>query len=108
MQGSSSLMLKRYNLGALGVTPLWLFRNGFWLSCVFYIVFAIYFWPGALVISLLFFIKGTTWSWGNGQRWSSAQEFYDSQHLWGIIGGVLLFLQAMAIVLWLSMYTKNI
>ena len=108
IQRESIPELKRYNWGALGITPLWLLRNGFWLTCVLYFILAAYFWPGTYVISILFFIKGTAWSWGDGSRWNNAEEFVESQYIWGFVGALLLVLQALAIAYWLFFYARSI
>ena len=100
--------IQRYNWGALGITPLWLIRNGFWLTSVLYFILAAYFWPGTYVISMLFFIKGNAWSWGNGNRWNNAEEFAESQYAWGFVGILLLTLQALAIVFWLVVNATSI
>lgn len=88
------------NWGALALTPFWLIRNGFLLSCLIYLALAVLAGPFAYLISLLFFLRGTKWSWGNGQRWQSYEAFSDSQYTWGMIGKIALILQLVGLA-WL-------
>lgn len=92
------------NWGALALTPFWLIRNGFLLTFLIYLGLVALTGPFALVISLLFFVRGTKWSWGDGQRWQSFEQFADSQYIWGYIGKVSLLLQLAAIVWVISYY----
>lgn len=82
----------RFNWGALTLTPLWLIRNGFLLSFVLYILMSIFVWPLSVAFSILFFVKGTEWSWGDGRRWKNYEEFADSQFAWGFVGKIILIL----------------
>ncbi len=82
---------KTLNWGALSLTPLWLFLNGFWLTAVIYVFTIFIFWPLSLAISLLFFIKGNEWSWKNGSRWESFEKYSDSQYAWNFIGKIIVF-----------------
>ena len=97
----------RLNWGALGITLLWLIRNGFWLTALIYIASAAYFWPAALLLSLVFFVRGTEWSWGGGQRWNSVEEFERSQSVWAFVGVVLLSMQLLALAYFLLMYASR-
>lgn len=94
------------NWGALGLTGIWLLRNGFLLSLVLYLVALRYFWPAAILMSFLFFFKGSAWSWGNGRRWKDIEEFADSQYFFNFIGKILLGFQLAfaiaALYLWLN------
>jgi hypothetical protein len=96
--------LRRLNWGALGITLLWLIRNGFLVSAVLYVVFALYLWPATYLISAIFFLKGTEWSWGDGNRWKSAEEFEESQFAWAFVGCLLLILQLIAFAYSLIFY----
>jgi hypothetical protein len=87
-----------FNWGALAATPAWLFRNGFWGSCLLYCFFWFYCWPLIVPMRFLFFVRGTQWSWGNGRRWHSFEQFADSQYAWGFAGRVLLTFEALSIV----------
>jgi hypothetical protein len=92
--------LKGLNWGALVFTPLWLFRNGFLVSFAVYLVCGYLSMWLPLAMSTLFFFKGTQWSWGNGNRWKSYDQFADSQAVWNLVAkpcflimaGCLLFL----------------
>jgi hypothetical protein len=76
------------NWGAFGVTPFWLFANGFWASLLAYAALVyISPWLG-LPVSVLFLIKGTEWSWGKGHRWKSYEQFAETQAAWTIWGYV--------------------
>jgi len=74
--------------GALMLTPLWLLRNGFWLTTAIHVGCAIFVWPIALFIGVLFFFNGVKWSWSKGQRWRSYEEFRDSQFNWELLAFV--------------------
>ena len=79
------------NWGAFGLTPFWLFSNGFWFTLLVYVVLA-YVSPWlALLISFIFLFKGTKWSWGGGHRWKSYEQFAESQAAWAIGGFVAIF-----------------
>lgn len=74
------------NWGAFALTPFWLLANGFFFSLAVYLVLA---WLSPwlmLPMSVLFLIKGTQWSWGEGQRWKSHAQFADAQAAWAIGG----------------------
>jgi len=86
----------RFNWGALILTPLWLIRNGFLLSFVLYILLSIFVWPLSIAISILFFIKGSKWSWGGGRRWKNYEEYAESQFAWGFVGKIVLILSVTA------------
>ncbi len=88
----------RFNWGALTLTPLWLIRNGFLLSFVLYILASIFVWPLSVAFSILFFVKGTEWSWGGGRRWKNHEEFAESQFAWSFVGKIILIL---SITTWL-------
>jgi hypothetical protein len=88
-----------FSWGALGLTPIWLLVNGFWLSLVIYIISFIYFMPMAFIIGIVFFIKGKAWSWGNGNRWESVDKFEDSQGEWDIYGMIALMVSVIALVI---------
>ncbi|WP_146151885.1 hypothetical protein [Ahniella affigens] len=106
-QEPGQAMLDGLNWGALALTSFWLIRNGFLLTFLIYLGLLVMTGPFALVISLLFFVRGTKWSWGNGQRWQSFDQFADSQYIWGYIGKVSLLLQLAAIV-WVISYYETI
>lgn len=72
------------------LTPLWLLRNGFWVTAALYVLCSILIWPIALIIAVLFFIRGTKWSWSKGQRWRSYEEFCTSQFNWEFLALVTL------------------
>jgi|SRR5687767_121592 hypothetical protein len=76
--------------GALLLTPLWLLRNGFWLTAAVYVLCSIFIWPIALIIAVVFFFRGTKWSWSKGQRWRSYAEFRTSQFNWEFLALVTL------------------
>lgn len=87
--------IARWNWGALGLTPLWLIRNGFLITALLYLIIAHYLPLLNIVIGLLFFWRGTRWSWGNGRRWKTYEEFADSQHAWNFAGKIACFLLAL-------------
>jgi hypothetical protein len=93
-----------WNWGALAATPAWLFRNGFWGSCLCYCVLWLFCWPLAIPMRFLFFVRGTQWSWGNGRRWRSFEQFADSQYAWGFAGRILLLFEAAIIVRWIHLW----
>jgi len=105
--GGETEIYRRLNWGALGVTLLWLIRNGFWLTALIYIVLAAYLWPAALCLSLVFFVKGTEWSWGGGRRWNSFEEFERSQSVWAFAGVVVLSVQLLALAYYLALYAGS-
>jgi hypothetical protein len=76
------------NWGALAITAPWLIRNGFWVSFLVYLVLLFHAWPLSLLVSVLFFLRGTQWSWGGGRRWKSHDDFVESQRIWGAFGKV--------------------
>ncbi len=86
--------LKRYllypNLGAFLLTPIWCIRNGFWISAAIAIIGYASYWPLGVAVSLVFFIMGNRWSWGNGERWDSFEQFSDSQYLMSGVSLVVL------------------
>lgn len=91
----------KMNWGALTLTPLWLIRNGFLLSFLFYILLSIFVWPLSIAVSILFFIKGSEWSWGGGRRWKNYEEFSESQFTWNFVGIIIILLSVSAL-LWTS------
>ena len=78
--------IRKWSWGALFLTPLWLFRNGFWITAAVCGVLWFAFPPAAFLFSLLFFLFGARWSWGGGKRWKSFEEFASSQWNWNIVG----------------------
>jgi hypothetical protein len=71
--------------GALLFTGPWLLRNGFWLTAILHVICAIFVWPMALVIAVLFFFLGAKWSWDSGRRWRSYDEFCNSRFNWNFL-----------------------
>jgi hypothetical protein len=95
------IRLGKLNWGALVFTPLWLARNGFWIPAILYVISAILYFPVAIIIAVVFFIKGTEWSWGDGTRWNNYEEFRFSQNTWnnaGLIGLAVALLLGLAIL----------
>lgn len=90
--------LKKYNIAALLITPLWLLRNGFLISLIVYFIFLVVFTPVAIIISFIFFFKGNRWSWGNGNRWNSFSEFSENQMVWKQIAIILFVVQIVALL----------
>jgi hypothetical protein len=87
---SGSSWVRKLNFGAFVFSPLWLFLNGFWLSGILHMV-AWYFFPLlGLLISIVLFFKGSSWSWGSGERWGNDSEaFLDEQMFWSILAWIL-------------------
>ncbi len=90
---------KKLNYGALVFTNIWLVINGFWLSAVLYFVLFLTFPPIAILISIVLFFKGTSLSWGTGERWGNdCEAFLDEQVFWNALsiipigGGILLLI----------------
>lgn len=83
--GPPSRKVRGLSWGALVFAPFWLLRNGFWMSAVVYVVCAIYVWPASLIIGILFFIFGARWSWGQGNRWHSYEQFVHSKFSWDFL-----------------------
>lgn len=78
----------KLNWGAFGVTPFWLFANGFWFSLLAYAAL-VYLSPWlGLPVSAVFLFKGTEWSWGEGRRWKSYEQFAETQATWTVWGYV--------------------
>ena len=90
--------LKRFNIAALLITPLWLLRNGFLISLLIYLVFLVVFSPISIIISFIFFFKGNRLSWGNGERWNSPSEFCENQMVWKQIAIILFAVQIVALL----------
>lgn len=78
--------LDNLNWGALGLTPFWLLRNGFFLTLVIFCVLALFSPLLTLPISFVFWLRGTRWSWGNGQRWPNYDSFAESQAGFNLVG----------------------
>jgi|GEM_PF-1266992 len=91
--------LKKFNIAALLITPLWLLRNGFLISLLIYLIFLVVFAPISIIISFIFFFKGNRWSWGNGERWNSFSEFCENQMVWRQIAIILFVVQIVALLL---------
>jgi len=90
----------KWNWGAFFLTPFWLVRNGFLVTLAVYLVLAFTYPWTTIPISVLFLIKGNDWSWDEGRRWKSIEEFADSQYIWNIVGlaiGVLLGLSLLTL-----------
>jgi hypothetical protein len=90
------LEINNINVGAFLITPIWCFANGFWLSALACIIAYSFFWPLGILISLLFLFKGNEWSWKNGDRWDSLEEFNESQFMMTFVG---LIISATALVI---------
>lgn len=86
MDPSHVAAMRAWSWGALFLTPLWLFRNGFWITAV--VCGLLWFALPLLAIpfSVLFFLFGARWSWGDGQRWESFEAFESSQWHWNVVG----------------------
>lgn len=82
--------VRALNWGAFALTPFWLVRNGFLLTFVLYIGLAFVSEWLLIGISILFFLKGTQWSWGSGNRWKSFEQFAESQAVWNLTGKICL------------------
>lgn len=79
--------LNKWNWGGFGCYPIWGFFNGCWWAFFVGLLLGIFF-P---IPNIVFGIYGTKWAWQNKQ-WESTGEFLHSQHVWGIVGIVLLSL----------------
>lgn len=85
---TSTQWIHRWNWGALVFTPLWMLRNGFLLSLLFYLVLGWLQPMATLPISAMLLLWGNRWSWGDGNRWDGIEAFADSQHLWDFVGRI--------------------
>ena len=103
--GPPPRLVRGLSWGALVFPPLWLLRNGFWFSALLYVVLVLYFWPLSLVLVVLFFIFGARWSWAEGQRWRSYEQFLDSRFAWDFSAFVMLSALGVIVSLELSIAT---
>lgn len=92
---------KKLNIGAFGLSPIWLFSNGFWITAILYLIISVVFWPIALLLSILLLFVGSEISWKDGNRWgNNFYEFSNLQYFWStlttliyIIGLILFILK---------------
>ncbi len=77
---ASPRVFRDANWGALAATPAWRVSQRFLGLVLCAIAFSwLFCWPLAVLNArILFFVRGTQWSWWNGRRWRSFEEFADS------------------------------
>lgn len=72
--------VKRFNWGALLLTPIWAIRYRIWFGLLCFIPFV-----GFTVPFILGFC-GSSWAWRYGGHNQSVEEFVNSQRRWGVTG----------------------
>lgn len=101
-QNPPSEELKKWSWGAFSIYPIWGFFNGCWWAIFITLI------PFAFPIAnIIFGIYGNRWSWEN-KKWSSYEEFKKSQSSWTTAGLIILGINAVCLIIILTMYISII
>lgn len=94
-KGNASVIpeeIKGWNWGAAGLTWIWGFSHGVWLSALTFIpVVSLFMW-------VILGIKGNEWAW-SAQPWVSVEAFKRDQAKWKVWGIVMFILTIVLIAL---------
>lgn len=90
-----SLDLNKWNWGAFCLSGIWGLFNGCWWM----ILINLFCWWLGPIPNIIFGIYGTRWAWKN-KRWSSTQEFVDTQASWAMWGLIIFCVSIVFSVIW--------
>lgn len=93
-KNSQSVNIHKWNWGAFGLYPIWVFFNGCWWGILISIFFG-YLFP---IPNIIFGIFGTRWAWEN-RNWNSPLEFMKVQSNWATWGIIIFCLNIFTLLL---------